>query len=133
MTGGHLIEFHIEDFASLFPVWPIVELTLAPSGASKDKRMTQYVCSISALFNKILLVDKKATIAPIKITNDKPEDMITDKANILTNFTKLSRWLMLSGGSWVFNKANNDVYACFHIKSTVPIDEMVTQVSFKFL
>jgi hypothetical protein len=53
--------------------------------------MTQYVRSILALFGKILLVDKKATIAPIKITNDKPEDMITDKANILTNFTKLSR------------------------------------------
>jgi hypothetical protein len=40
---------------------------------------------------------------------------------------------MLSGGSWVFNKANNDVYACFRIKSTVPVDEMVTRVSFKFL
>jgi hypothetical protein len=130
MMGGHLTEFHVEDFAGLFPVWPIVELALAPSGASKDERMTQYVHSISALFGKILLVDKKAAIAPIKIMNDKPEDMITDKANIPTNFTKLSRWLMLSGGSWVFNKANNDVYACFRIKSTVPIDEMVTQVSF---
>ncbi len=90
--------------------------------------MTQYVRSILALFGEILLVDEKATIAPIKITNDKPEDMITDKANIPTNFTKLSRWLMLSGGSWVFNKANNDVYASFRIKSTVPINEMVTRV-----
>ncbi len=132
MMGRHLTEFHVEDFSGLFPVWPIFELTLAPSGASKDERMTQYVRSILALFGKILLVDKKAAIAPIEITNDKPEDMITDKANILTNFTKLSRWLMLSEGSWVFNKANNDVYARFRIKSTVPIDEMVTRVSFKF-
>jgi hypothetical protein len=133
MTGGHLTEFNIKDFAGLFPVWPIVELAFAPSRASKDKRMTQYVCSILALFGKILLVDKKTAIAPIEITNDKPEDMITDKANIPTNFTKLSRWLMLIGGSWVFNKANNDVYARFRIKSTVPVDEMVTWVSFKFL
>jgi hypothetical protein len=108
--------------------WPIIKLALAPSGASKEERMTQYVRSILALFGEILLVDEKATIAPIKITNDKPEDMITDKANIPTNFTKLSRWLMLSGGSWVFNKANNDVYASFRIKSTVPINEMVTRV-----
>jgi hypothetical protein len=78
MTGGHLTEFHVKDFVGLFPIWLIVKLALAPSGASKDKRMTQYVRSISALFGKILLVDKKATIAPIKIMNDKPEDMITD-------------------------------------------------------
>jgi hypothetical protein len=132
MTGGNLTEFHVKDFAGLFPVWPIVELALAPSGASKDERMTQYVCSILALFGKIFLVDKKAAIAPIKIMNDKPEDMITDIANIPTNFTKLSRWLMLSGGSWVFNKAKNNVYARFRIKLTVPVNEMVTRVSFKF-
>jgi hypothetical protein len=107
MMGRHLTEFHVEDFAGLFPIWPIVKLTLAPSGASKDKRMTQYVHTVLALFGKILFVDEKAAIAPIKIMNDKPEDMITDKANIPTNFTKLSRWLMLSGGSWVFNKGDN--------------------------
>ncbi len=91
MTGGHLMEFHVEDFAGLFPVRPIVELALAPSGASKDERMTQYLGCISALFGKILLVDEKAAIAPIKISNDKPKDMITDKANIPTNFTNLGR------------------------------------------
>jgi hypothetical protein len=40
MTGRHLTEFHVKDFAGLFPVWPMIELALAPSGASKDKRMT---------------------------------------------------------------------------------------------
>jgi hypothetical protein len=35
MTGRHLTEFHVKDFASLFLVWPIVELALAPSRASK--------------------------------------------------------------------------------------------------
>jgi hypothetical protein len=43
MMGRHLTEFHVKDFSSLFPVWPIVEFALAPSGASKDERMTQYV------------------------------------------------------------------------------------------
>ncbi len=32
----------------------------------------------------------------------------------------------------MLNKANNNVYACFHLKSTVPIEDMATQVSFKF-
>ncbi len=39
---------------------------------------------------------------------------------------------MMSGGSWVFNKANNNIYACFRIKSTVPINKMVLQESFEF-
>ncbi len=115
MSAGHLTKFHVKDFAGLFPVWPIVEFTLAPSGTSKDERMTQYVGCRSALFGEILLVDEKAAIAPIEIANDKVEDMITDKANIPSNFTKLGKWLMMIGGSWVFNKANNGVYACFRI------------------
>jgi hypothetical protein len=71
--------------------------------------MTQYVHCVLALFGEILLVDKKAAIAPIKITNDKAKDQITNKSNIPSNFTKLGKWLMMSGGSWVFNKANIDV------------------------
>jgi hypothetical protein len=61
--------------------------------------------------------------------------MITDKATIPTNFTKLGKWVMLSGGSWVFNKkdkGSNDVYARFRFKSTVPAEDMVTRISFKF-
>ncbi len=46
MIGRHLTELHVEDFAGLFPVWPIIKLALAPSGASKEERMTQYVHSI---------------------------------------------------------------------------------------
>jgi hypothetical protein len=79
-----------------------------------------------------LLVDEKAVIAPIKTTNDKAEDLITDKLNIPSNFTKLGKWLMMSGGSWVFNKANSNVYACFCLKSTVPVKDMVMWVSFEF-
>ncbi len=126
------IEFHSEDFAGLFPVWPIVEFALTPSGTSKIKRKTQYMCWDLALCGQILLVDKKAAIAPIKITNDTAEDLITDKSKIPSNFTKLGKWLMMSGGSWVFNKANSNVYACFRFKSTVPVKDMVMRVSFKF-
>ena len=61
--------------------------------------------------------------------------MITDKASIPHNFTKLSKWVMLSGGSWVFNKkdrGSSDIYARFRLKSTVPVEDMVTRVSFNF-
>ena len=43
---------------------------------------------------------------------------------------------MPSGGSWVFNKkdrGNNNVYARFRLKSTVPVEDMVTRISFEFL
>jgi hypothetical protein len=62
--------------------------------------------------------------------------MITDKASIPTNFMKLSKRVMLSGGSWVFNKKDkggSDVYARFCLKSTVPVEDMVTRISFEFL
>ncbi len=60
--------------------------------------------------------------------------MITDKATIPTNFTKLGKWVMLSGGSWVFNKkdkGSNNVYARFCLKLTVPVEDMVTKISFE--
>ena len=37
IKGDHYIEFHIKDFAGLFPVWPIVEFALTPSGTSKNR------------------------------------------------------------------------------------------------
>ena len=67
-----------------------------------------------------------AAIAPIEITNDKKEDMLSNKTDIPDNYTKLGKWLLLSGGSWVFNKANSNVYGRFRIKSTVPVEEMLT-------
>ncbi len=91
-----------------------------------------FVRCVAALLGEILLVDEKAAIAPIKITNDKKEDMLTNKMDIPDNYTKLGKWLLLSGGSWVFNKANSDAYSPFRIKSTVPVEEMLTRVSFEF-
>ena len=94
--------------------------------------MPQFVRCVAALQGEILQVDEKAAIAPINITNNKKEDMLSNKADIPDNYTKLRKWLLLSGGSWVFNKANSNVYSRFHIKSTVSVEEMLTQVSFKF-
>ncbi len=137
VEGGHVVYgYHIEDFFGLFPAWPIIKLALTPTGQTMDKKMNQFVRCISSLFGEILLVDEKAAIAPIAISNDNPEDMILDKANIPLNYTKLSRWVMLSGGSWVFNKKDrgksNDIYARFCLKSQVPAEDMVSQVSFEF-
>jgi hypothetical protein len=130
--AGHKIEYIVHDFAGLYPVWPIIEFSLAPAGATKDERMSQFVRCVAALLGEILLVNEKAAIAPIEITNNKKEDMLSNKTDIPDNYTKLGKWLLLSGSSWVFNKANSDVYGRFRIKSTVPVVEMLTRVFFEF-
>ncbi len=136
MKSRHEVDsYHVEDFAGLFPVWPIVELAMSPTGQTKDERMTQFVKCIIRLFGEILIVDEKAAIAPIAISNNLAEDMITDKTNIPSNYMKLSKWVMLSGGSWVFNKkerGSNDIYARFCLRSRVPVEDMVTRISFEF-
>jgi hypothetical protein len=69
------------------------------------------------------------------ITNDDLDHYITNKANLPSNITKLGKYIMISGGSWVFakkEKGSNDVYACFQLKSQVPLEEIVIWVSFEF-
>ncbi len=136
VKSGHKVHsYYVKDFAGLFPVWLIIELATSPTGQTNDERMTQFVKCITSLFGEILIVDARAAIAPIEILNDLQEDMITDKASIPTNFTKLGKWVMLSGRSWVFNKKDkesSDIYARFHLKSTVPVEDMVMRISFKF-
>jgi hypothetical protein len=103
-SGQKVYSYHVEDFTGLFLVWPIVELAMSPTGQTKDERMTQFVKCVTSLFGEILIVDEKAAIAPIAISDNLAEDMITDKTNIPSDYTKLSKWVMLSCGSWVFNK-----------------------------
>ncbi len=134
-SGNETYSFYVKDFAGLFPVWPIIELAMSPTGQTKHERMTQFVKCITSLFGEILIVDEQAAIAPIAISNNLQEDMITDKATIPTNFTKLGKLVMLSGRSWVFNKkdkGSNDIYARFRLKSTVPAEDMVMRISFEF-
>ncbi len=88
VKNGHKVHsFYIKDFAGLFPVWPIIELAMALTGQNKDERMTQFIKCVTSLFGEILIVDERAAIVPIVISNDRQEDMITDKASIPPNFT----------------------------------------------
>jgi hypothetical protein len=87
--AGHKTEYIMHHFAGLYPVWPIIELSLAPVGATKDKRMSQFVRCVAALLGETILVDKKAAIAPIDITNDKKEDMLSNKEDIPTTTPSL--------------------------------------------
>jgi hypothetical protein len=125
---------HVRDFAGLYPVWPIIEFSMAPTEEAKDNRMTSFIKCVVVLFGEILHVNNTAKIATISITEDE-SCYIGSKADLPTNFTKLGQYIMISGGSWVFNKkakGNNSVYARFRIKSQVNTDEIVNRVSLEF-
>jgi hypothetical protein len=126
--------YHVSGFAGLYPFWPIIEFFMAPIGAAKDKRMNSFIKCVTALLREILYVDDTAKIATISITKDKLH-YISSKADLPTNFTKLGHYIMISGGSWVFNKkenGNNNVYARFRLKSQINMEDIMNQVSFEF-
>ena len=132
---GQESRFHVEDFVGLFPSWPIIELSIIPTGNTKDERMTNFVRCFAALLTEIKHVDASAAVAPINIYHDDKDDFIVDRASLPDNFTKLGKWLMISGGSWVFEKkekGNGEVYARFRLKSQDLADEIINRVSFEF-
>jgi hypothetical protein len=115
----------LTDFAGLYPVWPIVKFSMAPNGATKDERMKSFIKCVTALLGEMLYVVDMVMIAPIDITNKDEANFIKSKADLPTNFTKLGKHIMISGGSWVFNKkekGNNNVYARFRLKSKIPTE-----------
>ncbi len=125
----------MEDVVGQYPAWPIIEVAILPTGNAKEERMNMFVKCITALFGEILYVDDTACIAPLEITDDKNDNYISEKAKLPSNFTKLGKWIMISGGSWVFNrkeKGSSNVYARFHLKSQVPTEEIINRVSFEF-
>ncbi len=133
-NGMKETSYHVSDFAGLYPVWPIIEFSMAPTGAVKDKRMNSFTKCMTALLGEILYVEDTAKIATISITKDKLH-YISSKADLPTYFTKLGQYIMISGGSWVFNKkekGSNNVYARFRLKSQVDTEEIMNRVSFKF-
>ena len=74
-------------------------------------------------------------IAPINTNNNGDEHFIKTKTDIPSNFSKLGKHIMISGGSWVFNKkekGSNDVYGKFRLKSQIPTEDMISCVSFEF-
>jgi hypothetical protein len=132
---GQESRFHVEDFVGLFPSWPIIELSIAPTGSTKDERMMNFVRCFAALLAEIKHVDDSAAIAPINIYDDDKENFITDRSSLPDNFTKLGKWLMISGGSWVFEKkekGNGEVFARFRLKSRDMAEEIINRVSFEF-
>jgi hypothetical protein len=79
--------------------------------------------------------DETAAIAPINIYDDSKDNFIVDRSGLPDNFTKLGKWLMISGGSWVFEKkekGNSKVFARFRLKSQEKADEIINWVSFEF-
>ncbi len=125
---GHNKAFQVEDFVGLYPVWPIMEVAILPTGNAKEERMNMFVKCITSLFGKILHVDGTACIAPLEITNNNEDSYISNKTKLPSNFTKLDNWIMISGGSWVFNKkekGSNNMYARFCLKSQVPTEEII--------
>jgi hypothetical protein len=127
-NDGNKKSFHVEDFAGLYPVWPIVEVAISPTGNAKEERMNMLVKCIMLLFSKILYINNTAGIAPLEITNNNEDNFIHDKLKLPSNFTRLGKWIMISGGSWVFSKkekGSNDVYALFRLKSQTPIEEII--------
>ncbi len=97
--------------------------------------MNSFSMCIVRLLEEILHVDNMAIIAYLTITDDNQANFISSKADLHTNFTKLGKYIMISSGSWVFNKkekGSNDVYACFRLKSQVQAEDMVNRVSFEF-
>ena len=103
--------YHVSGFAGLYPVWPIIEFSMAPTGEAKDNRMNSFIKCVAALFGKILHINDTAKIPTILITEDETS-YILSKADLPTNFTKLGQYIMISGGSWVFNKRPKGVMMC---------------------
>ncbi len=94
-----------------------------------------FVKCITSLFGEMLYIDNMAAIALLKITNNNKENYITDKAKLPLNFMILGKWIMISGGSWVFNKkekGSSNVYVQFCLKLQVPTEEIINQMSFEF-
>ncbi len=97
--------------------------------------MNHFMKCCASLFAKILYVDDSAAIAPIEITDDREDSYITDKVNLSTNFTRLGKWIMISGGSWIFSKKENgkvDMYARFCLKLQVATEDIINRISFEF-
>jgi hypothetical protein len=97
-NGMKETSYHVTDFAGLYPVWPIIEFSMAPTGEAKEDRMNSFVKCVAALFGEILFVNDTAKIATISITEEESK-YITTKANLPFNFTKLGQYIMISGGS----------------------------------
>jgi hypothetical protein len=62
-NGMKMASYHVTDFAGLYPVWPIIEFLMVPTGETKEDRMNSFIKCVVALFGEILYVNDIAMIA----------------------------------------------------------------------
>jgi hypothetical protein len=51
-NGMKKTSYHVTDFAGLYPIWPIIEFSMAPTGEAKKDRMNLFVKCVAALFGE---------------------------------------------------------------------------------
>ncbi len=76
--------------------------------------MSSFTKCVTALLGEMLYIDEKAMNAPISITNNDQASYISNKTDLPTNFTKLGKHIMISGGSWVLKKKKKEATTSMH-------------------
>ncbi len=89
--------YHVTNFAGLYPIWPIIEFSMAPTGETKDDCMTSFSKCVVALLGEILYVDDTAKIATISITDDKSKYIGSRWTSLITS-PSLGSTLWSAGG-----------------------------------
>jgi hypothetical protein len=51
-NGTEETSYHVIYFAGLYPIWPIDELSMSPTGNTKDKRMSSFTKCVTPLLSK---------------------------------------------------------------------------------
>jgi hypothetical protein len=95
---------------------------MSPTGALKDERMTSFTKCVTALLGKMLYVDETAMIPLLRITGNDKDSYISNKSNLPSNFTKLSKYIIIR--SWQLGVQQKGEWQQQHF-CTVP-----TQVSY---
>jgi hypothetical protein len=106
--------YHVTNFAGLYPVLPIIEFSMSPTGNTKDKRMSSFTKCITALLGEMLYVNNTAMITPIAITDNDKASYISSKANLPTNFTKLGKHIMISAVAGCSTKRRGEITMYTH-------------------
>ena len=86
--NGQESRFHVKEFVGFFPLWPIIEMSIAPAGNTKDERMTSFVKCFASIFAEIQYVNNSAAIAPINIyTTTRPTTSLIGLASLIISLS----------------------------------------------
>lgn len=112
------MSYHVHEFAGKHIKYPVIEMSYRPPSLVANENMDDFVKLMQGLFAEIKIADELATIVPHNYRNDDSDQVIAKKPDIVNNFTKLRKWIVIQGGSWVFSPCAgkvNDVYVRFRI------------------